>query len=180
MRAQIVAFKHTQRYTCAIRQQQLAWCVLISLCLILHHQAVVRGQADDLIDGIGVDGENKAYEDYTNFSSGDAERKRHSWFDRCQNPFRLAVAVIMSHFQSDLFLSFTVHTSFLVFKTFLSVVLSHLDSLGTSATERKEGFDIALLRIRALDQPCLYKADQIQKGSKSLRPNWKSGVQNLI
>lgn len=73
MRVQIVAFKHTQRCTRALRQQQLAWYVLISLCLILHHQAVVRGQADDLIDGIGVDGENKAYEDFTNFSTGDVE-----------------------------------------------------------------------------------------------------------
>lgn len=135
---QIVAFKHTHRCTHVIRQQQLAWYVLISLCLILHHQTVVRGQADDPIDGIGVDGENKAYEDFTNFSSGDAEWKRHSWFDRCQNPFRLTVAVIMNHFQSDLFLSFTAHTSSFVFKTFLPVVLSHLDSLVTSATEGKK------------------------------------------
>lgn len=30
----------------------------------------------------------------------------------------------------------------------------------------EEGFDTALLRIRALDQPCLYKADQIQRGPK--------------
>lgn len=30
----------------------------------------------------------------------------------------------------------------------------------------EEGFDIALLRIRVLDQPCLYKADQIQRGPK--------------
>lgn len=63
----------THRCTCVIRQQQLAWYVLISLCLILHHQAVVRRQADDLIDGIGLDGENKAYEDFTKFSSGDSE-----------------------------------------------------------------------------------------------------------
>lgn len=53
MCVQLVADKHTHRCTCVIRQQQLAWCVLISLCLILHHQPVVRRQADDLIDGIG-------------------------------------------------------------------------------------------------------------------------------
>ncbi len=129
----------THRCTCAIiRQQQLAWYVLISLCLILHHQAVVRRQADDLIDGIGLDGENKAYEDFTKFFSGDAERKQHSWFDRCQNPFRLTVAVIMSPFQSDLFLSFSVHISFFVFRTFLPVVLLHLDSLVSSATEGRK------------------------------------------